>query len=72
MFDPATATSPAFSTPGFPDHPAGHSCVSSAILNVMRDFFGSAAGIAYTLGVLAVWIVLPVAAATRWFGRKDL
>lgn len=39
---------------------------------VMRDFFGSAAGIAYTLGVLAVWIVLPVAAATRWFGRKDL
>lgn len=41
LFDPATATSPALSTPGFPDHPSGHSCVSSSTLNVMRDFFGT-------------------------------
>lgn len=39
---------------------------------VMRDFFGSAVGIAYTLGVLAAWILIPVAAACRFFARKDL
>ena len=41
LFDPATATVPALSTPGFPDHPSGHSCLSSAALNAMRDFFGT-------------------------------
>jgi hypothetical protein len=41
LFDPATATTPALVTPNFPDHPSGHSCVSSAILNTMRDFFGT-------------------------------
>jgi PAP2 superfamily len=41
LFDPATATTPALSTPGFPDHPSGHSCVSSATLNAMRGFFGT-------------------------------
>jgi hypothetical protein len=40
LFDPATATVPPLSTPGFPDHPSGHSCVSSATLHAMRDFFG--------------------------------
>ena len=40
LFDPATATMPPLSTPGFPDHPSGHSCVSSATLGAMRDFFG--------------------------------
>jgi hypothetical protein len=41
LFDPATVTVPPLSTPGFPDHPSGHSCVSSATLNAMRDFFGT-------------------------------
>jgi hypothetical protein len=41
LFDPSTATTPALATPNFPDHPSGHSCVSSAILNTMRDFFGT-------------------------------
>jgi hypothetical protein len=41
LFDPATATVPVLSTPGFPDHPSGHSCVSGATLNAMRDFFGT-------------------------------
>ncbi|MDQ1495268.1 MAG: hypothetical protein QOG69_1751 [Actinomycetota bacterium] len=41
LFDPSTATTPPLSTPNFPDHPSGHSCVSSAILNTMRRFFGS-------------------------------
>jgi hypothetical protein len=41
LFDPATATTPPLSTPGFPDHPSGHTCVSSATLNAMRDFFGT-------------------------------
>jgi len=41
LFDPATPTTPPLATPNFPDHPSGHSCVSSAILNTMRDFFGT-------------------------------
>ena len=41
LFDPSTPTTPALTTPNFPDHPSGHSCVSSAILNTMRDFFGT-------------------------------
>lgn len=41
LFDPLTSTSPPLSTPPFPDHPSGHSCVSSATLNVLRDFFGT-------------------------------
>jgi hypothetical protein len=41
LFDPSTPTTPALTTPGFPDHPSGHGCVSSATLNAMRDFFGT-------------------------------
>jgi hypothetical protein len=41
LFDPSTPTLPALSTPGFPDHPSGHSCVSSATLNAMQEFFGT-------------------------------
>jgi hypothetical protein len=41
LFDPATVTTPALATPNFPDHPSGHSCVSSAILNTMQEFFGT-------------------------------
>ena len=40
LFDPATATTPGLTTPGFPDHPSGHSCVSSATLHAMQEFFG--------------------------------
>jgi hypothetical protein len=41
LFDPSTATVPPLTTPGFPDHPSGHSCVSSAALNTMQEFFGT-------------------------------
>ena len=41
LFDPATPTTPPLATPNFPDHPSGHSCVSGAILNAMRQFFGT-------------------------------
>ena len=41
LFDPATPTTPPLATPNFPDHPSGHSCVSGAMLNVMRQFFGT-------------------------------
>jgi hypothetical protein len=41
LFDPATATVPALSTPAFPDHPSGHTCSSGATLHVLRDFFGT-------------------------------
>jgi hypothetical protein len=41
LFDPATATVPALSTPAFPEHPSGHTCSSGATLHAMRDFFGT-------------------------------
>jgi hypothetical protein len=40
LFDPATATVPALTTPAFPDHPSGHSCASSATLSALQNFFG--------------------------------
>lgn len=40
LFDPAT---PQFGsplvTPGFPDHPAGHGCISGAIVQTLQNFF---------------------------------
>jgi len=41
LFDPSTATTPPLSTPPFPDHPSGHSCVSSGTLHAIQDFFGT-------------------------------
>jgi hypothetical protein len=42
LFDPAT---PQFGTPlvtpGFPDHPAGHGCISGAIVHSLQRFFGA-------------------------------
>ena len=39
LFD--TTTAAGLTTPGFPDHPSGHGCVSGASLGAMRDFFGT-------------------------------
>lgn len=39
---------------------------------VMREFLGSAAGIAYAAVCLVLWIALPVWAGMRVFRRKDL
>jgi hypothetical protein len=33
--------SPLFATPPFPDHPSAHSCLSSAIVHTLQDFFGT-------------------------------
>jgi len=42
LFDPTVAVSGAkLVTPGFPDHPSGHTCGSGAILHVLQDFFGT-------------------------------
>ena len=42
LFDPAT---PQFGsplvTPGFPDHPAGHGCVTGSVTHMLQDFFGT-------------------------------
>jgi PAP2 superfamily len=42
LFDPAT---PQFGTPlvtpGFPDHPAGHGCISGAMVHTLQRFFGT-------------------------------
>lgn len=37
-----------------------------------KDFFGSANGVLYTVGVILLWIVLPLGWALRAFKRKDL
>jgi hypothetical protein len=42
LFDPTVPVSGApLVTPGFPDHPSGHSCISSAIVNTLQQFFGT-------------------------------
>jgi Cu-processing system permease protein len=37
-----------------------------------KDFFGSGAGILFTVGSMLLWIVLPLWWAVRVFKRKDL
>ena len=37
-----------------------------------KDFFGSSLGLVYTLGIMVVWIVVPIALAVRSFAKKDL
>ena len=37
-----------------------------------KDFFGSLSGMLYTIGVMAIWMVVPVLLAVRAFKRKDL
>jgi hypothetical protein len=32
---------PLLANPPYPDHPSGHNCVSSAIVETLRDFFGT-------------------------------
>jgi hypothetical protein len=42
LFDPTVAVSgPPLITPGVPDHPSGHTCISGAIVHTMQQFFGS-------------------------------
>ena len=42
LFDPTVPVSgPALVTPGFPDHPAGHTCISGATVYALQDFFGT-------------------------------
>ena len=42
LFDPTVPVSGApLVTPGFPDHPAGHTCISSATTHALQAFFGT-------------------------------
>jgi len=41
LFAPATPTVPPLTTPPFPDHPSGHGCLSGAVLNTFKNFFGT-------------------------------
>jgi len=42
LFDPTVPVSGApLNTPGFPDHPAGHGCISGAYVHTLQDFFGT-------------------------------
>ncbi len=37
-----------------------------------KDFFGSSLGLFYTLGIMMVWIAVPILLAIRSFNKKDL
>lgn len=39
---------------------------------VYKEFFNSQVGMFYTLGVMLIWIILPLALANRSFSKKDL
>ena len=39
---------------------------------VFRSFFGAGGGMAVTLAVLALWVLVPLAFSLRYFKRKDL
>jgi len=43
LFDPTTpvCNPPALVTPPFPDHPSGHASATGAIVNMLRNFFGT-------------------------------
>ncbi len=41
LFAASTMTTPPLGTPPFPDHPAGHGCLTGAVLKTMADFFGT-------------------------------
>jgi hypothetical protein len=42
LFDPSVPVSGApLVTPGFPDHPSGHTCISGAIVDALKAFFGT-------------------------------
>ena len=37
-----------------------------------KDFFGSFSGVLYTVGVMFIWMVVPLLLAVKAFKRKDL
>jgi hypothetical protein len=40
LFDPSVSVSgPPLVTPGFPDHPSGHTCISGAFVHTLKAFF---------------------------------
>jgi Cu-processing system permease protein len=39
---------------------------------VYKDFFGSAAGMLFTMGIMLLWMLIPLLLAVRSFKRKDL
>jgi hypothetical protein len=42
LFDPTVPVSGApLVTPGFPDHPSGHTCISGAIVRTLQGYFGT-------------------------------
>jgi hypothetical protein len=38
---PLFSGAPPLTTPPFPDHPAGHTCISGAVVETLKDFFGT-------------------------------
>lgn len=39
---------------------------------IFQEFFGAIAGMSITIGVLILWILIPLGLSTRYFNKKDL
>jgi hypothetical protein len=39
--DADTSWTPLLGNPPYPDHPSGHNCLSSSIVETLKDFFGT-------------------------------
>jgi Cu-processing system permease protein len=37
-----------------------------------KEFFGSDLGLLYTLGIMVIWVIVPIWLAVRSFAKKDL
>jgi hypothetical protein len=58
---PLFSSAPPLVTPAFPEHPSGHACVSGAIVETLKDFFGT--------GKVGVSLFSPLTNTTREFTR---
>jgi Cu-processing system permease protein len=39
---------------------------------VFKNVFGTGIGMAFAMGIMLLWIILPLWLSVRWFNRKDL
>ena len=58
---PLFSSAPPLTTPAFPEHPSGHTCVSGAIVETLKNFFGT--------GKVPVEFSSPLTSTTRAYDR---
>ena len=58
---PLFSSAPPLTTPAFPEHPSGHTCISGAVVETLQDFFGT--------DKLSFTMSSALSGTTRDFGR---